>query len=315
MIRSIRHCRLLVVLAGILIVIVTPASRAQAPMDFMKPHETEKLADGLYAFRQGAYRSLFLVGEEGVIVTDPVNPRSASEFRQAIARVTDRPVKYVVYSHSHWDRIAGGRVFKDEGARFVAHQRCAENLRETPNPDVIMPDITYSETYSVRSGDKSLDLYYFGPSLDNCLSVMVARPAKMMMIVNLVNPPAASMPWNPTVPDYRLYNIVPFFRAVEDLARRDGIGTVVGGFISVGAGPTGKPVLLPATGPISVVSDQRMFWEKLLAAVKPEVEAGTPSRDIWKKIDLAEFSRYPRYSERGMAILTRRVASVYVIGQ
>jgi hypothetical protein len=288
---------------------------AQAPMDFMKPQETEKLAEGLFAFRNGAYRSIFLVSEQGVIVTDPGNPKVAADYRREIARITDRPVKYVVYSHSHWDRIAGGRIFKEEGARFVTHQRCAENLRETPHPDVIMPDITYSDRYAVSVGDQSLDLHYFGPSLDNCLSVMVARPAKMMMIVNLVNPPAASMPWNPTIPDYRLHNLVPFFRAAEDLAGRDGIDTLIGGFISVGIGPDRKPFLQPATGPIAVVTEQRILWEKVMAAVKTEVDAGTTSRDIVKKIDHTPFAQYPRYSERNMAILTRRVASLYVIGR
>jgi len=144
--------------AAVLSFLTSPVASGQAVPSFMKFQETERLADGLYAFRQGAYRSLFLVSDEGVIITDPVSTVFAKAFREEIAKVTNRPVRYVVYSHSHWDRIGGGRIFKDEGARFVAQERCAENLKETPNLNVVPPDITYAKTHKVKLGDKALDL-------------------------------------------------------------------------------------------------------------------------------------------------------------
>lgn len=288
---------------------------APTPPSFMSAQETEQLAAGTYAFRQGAYRSLFLIGENGVIVTDPVSPQYAAAMRAAIAKLTDAPVRFVVYSHSHWDRISGGRIFADEGASFIAQERCTQNLRETPNPLVIPPDITYRTEYQVRVGDKALDLHYLGPGLDNCLSVIVAQPAKIMMIVGLVNAPHADLPRNPTVPDYQLWNIVPFFRAAEQLARQDGIERLVGGFIAIGNGPDGQPLLQPSTGPIAAVGEQRLFWEQLIGAVKAQHDAGTPLRDVMQKLDLTSFRQYPRYSERRMEILVRRVGSLLTTGR
>ena len=84
---------------------------------------TVEIAENLYGFRFGPYRSLFMVTPEGVIATDPQSPEAAVEYRRAIAALTDLPVKYVVYSHAHWDHARGGQIFKDEGARFVAHER------------------------------------------------------------------------------------------------------------------------------------------------------------------------------------------------
>lgn len=288
---------------------------AQALPPSIQAQETERLADGTYAFRQGAYRSLFLVGDRGVIVTDPVNPTFAAAMRKEITRVTDQPVRYVVYSHSHWDRIAGGGIFRDEGARFVAQERCAQNLKETPNPLVVPPDITYKDHYRVKVGSQAMELHYFGPSLDTCLSVIVAQPAKLMMVVGLVNPPQASIPWNPTVPDYQLWNFLPFFRATEELAAREGIETLVGGYISIGTGADGKPFLQPSTGPIAALHGQREFWERLFGDVKAQLDAGVPPRAIIRKIDLASYQQYPRYSERSMEILVRRVASRYTTGR
>ena len=84
--------------------------------------ETEQLADGVYAFRYTFYRNVFIVGEDGVIATDPMNDKAARALRAAIAEVTDLPVRWVAYSHSHWDHSSGGQLFKDEGAQFVAQK-------------------------------------------------------------------------------------------------------------------------------------------------------------------------------------------------
>ncbi len=58
--------------------------------------ETENLGDGLYTFRWGPYRNIFLVTDEGVIATDPLGVEAASLYRDAIRAVTDKPVKYVI---------------------------------------------------------------------------------------------------------------------------------------------------------------------------------------------------------------------------
>jgi len=139
------------------------------------PTELEQLADDLYTFRYGPYRSLFMVTDEGVIATDPISPEAAVEYRAAIASVTDQPVKYIVYSHAHWDHARGGQIFQQEGATFIAQERCVQNIAESPNPDIINPDITFDTTYKVKLGGVSLDLYYFGPSHGTCLIVMIPQ--------------------------------------------------------------------------------------------------------------------------------------------
>jgi len=61
----------------------------------------------------GNHQALFVVTRDGVIATDPV---AYGRFRPAgrpyvaeIRKVTDKPIKYLVYSHHHYDHIAGGR--------------------------------------------------------------------------------------------------------------------------------------------------------------------------------------------------------------
>ncbi len=124
----------------------------------------EDFGDGLYAFHYGSARSIFMVTDDGVIVTDPLNIDAAKIYREEIAKITDQPVKYVVYSHLHWDSVAGGQIFKDEGAQFVAQERCAQNFQLNPNSAIVAPDITFSESYTLTLGGQSLELAYFVPA-------------------------------------------------------------------------------------------------------------------------------------------------------
>lgn len=53
--------------------------------------ETRRVADGVYAFRYGGYQSLFIVGKDGVIATDPSarnKPGAVPKFLAEIRKVT-----------------------------------------------------------------------------------------------------------------------------------------------------------------------------------------------------------------------------------
>ncbi len=279
------------------------------------PFELKQESDGLYTFQVGARRNLVLIGSEGVIITDPVNEETAKIYRDEIAKVTDKPIKYVVYSSSLWGRIRGGRVFKAEGAQIVAHEMCAQELKDTPHPDVVMPDITFTDKYNISVGDVSLDLVHLGANYGTCSPVMIAQPANMMFLVNIVNPPYAQVPWDPTIPNFHLHKLVPFFHAVEDYAAQNKIESVMGAYMSVERRGDGKPYLLPAAGPISVVAEQRLFWEKLFAAVEEQVDAGTNPLKMTEKIDMSQFADYYGYNEEKMKVIMQRVYYLFRIGR
>src|SRR5690606_32523288 len=129
-------------------------------------------------------RTLFVVTGDGVIVADPLNDAAAREMRRQIARLTDQPVRYVAYSHSHFDHAAGGQVFKDEGATFVAHEQCARNWQESTRDDIVPADVTFSDRYTIELGGKSVEMRYFGPAHDNCMAALLIRPANLLLTVD-----------------------------------------------------------------------------------------------------------------------------------
>jgi glyoxylase-like metal-dependent hydrolase (beta-lactamase superfamily II) len=301
---------------------VWQTSHAQFVPPGIDATELEQLADNLYAFRYGPYRSLFMVTDEGVIATDPISPQAAIEYRAAIASVTDQPVKYVVYSHAHWDHARGGQIFKDEGAKFIAQERCIDNLRESPNTDIVPPDITFADEYSVALGGVSLDLYYFGPSHGTCLIVMIPRPHKMIYTVDLVTPRPAGggyLPWDPQVADFQFYNAVEYLRSVEQLAEAENIDTVIGAHLVPlpGKSADGKAQFAPAptTGPVIQITERRIFWEELMAAVKAEMDSGTESFMVSGRLDPSPWQDVRGYNKRKFKQLIDRIAAYYAIGK
>ncbi len=314
------------VLAALALVIPTQAQESDAEKGedfvfeassnvFRAPTEVEPVADGLYTFRWGAARIMFMITDEGVIVTDPLNFRAAKSLREAIAKMTDQPVKYVVYSHSHKDRIAGGQIFKDEGAQFIAQEKCVENLKVTPYPGVVPPDITFSDHYTIELGGRTLELFYFGPSHDNCLITMWPRHASALYLVNLVQPPSGwSQPWEPMGSDFYFGNIVQYFKSIEDLVQREGIELAIGGWIAVGVDENGKKFLQPPHGPISALTESREFWELVMSTVKAEVDKGTFVTQVADEIDLTPFESLGRYHEEHFKMFIRRVATYYTTG-
>src|SRR3954469_19009177 len=153
--------------------LVAQCAFAQAPTAPAAPaaqrpvFETKKVegTDNVYVFRYQGHQSIFIVTPEGVIATDPIGlfrPQAVKTYIEEIQKVTKAPIKYVIYSHHHYDHIAGGKPFKDLGARFVAHKRAKEHLAELKYPDVVMPDETVGDKKVIKLGGTELELSFVG---------------------------------------------------------------------------------------------------------------------------------------------------------
>jgi glyoxylase-like metal-dependent hydrolase (beta-lactamase superfamily II) len=116
------------------------AQQAQRPQI-----ETTKVegTDNVYIFRNGNHQAMFVVTKDGVIATDPVaygRPNGGQQYVDEIRKVTQAPIKYLIYSHHHYDHIAGGKAFKDAGATIVAHRKVKDRLSPLKDPNTPMPD-------------------------------------------------------------------------------------------------------------------------------------------------------------------------------
>ena len=122
------------------------AQQAQRPQ-----METTKVdgTDNVYIFRNGNHQSMFIVTKDGVIATDPIaygRPTGGQDYIAEIKKVTDKPIKFLIYSHHHYDHIAGGKPFKDAGATFVSHWRTKTLIEQRSAPDIVVPDLVVTDS-------------------------------------------------------------------------------------------------------------------------------------------------------------------------
>ena len=116
--------------AALLATALSSPATAQAQRPQIETRKVEG-TDNVYIFRNGNHQSIFIVTKDGVIATDPVaygRPTGGQQYVDEIKKVTDKPIKYLIYSHHHFDHIAGGKAFKDAGATILAHQQAKARL-------------------------------------------------------------------------------------------------------------------------------------------------------------------------------------------
>lgn len=153
------------------------------------PYQLVEVSKNLYSFGDMNYFSMVLVTDEGVIIGDPVNTGHSEEMLQAIKEITDNPIKYVIYSHNHWDHSAGGQVFKNEGATILSHVDARDWIMENSNPDVLIPDEVWEGNQkNIVLGDKTLELHHFGESHGKGMTVFYLPDEKIIYIVDIVTP-------------------------------------------------------------------------------------------------------------------------------
>src|SRR4051812_28032964 len=140
----------------------SPQRQARPPFETTKVEGTENV----YIFRNGGAQSMFIVTNDGVIATDPISygkPTGGQTYLDEIKKVTNQPIKYLIYSHHHFDHIAGGKPFKEAGATITAHRRAQDRLEKIKAPHTPLPDETLDTSRTIELGGTTLELHYLGP--------------------------------------------------------------------------------------------------------------------------------------------------------
>jgi glyoxylase-like metal-dependent hydrolase (beta-lactamase superfamily II) len=160
-----------------------PPSVAQAT--FGPPQVTvEKMADGVYLLGGGPANSYMVEFRDFVAVFEaPENEARSLAVIETIAKLApDKPIRFVIVSHPHFDHIGGLRAYLHIGATFVAHMKNLAFLnRDVLNyePRTVAPDIVskwpptelsegynyeaVQENYVITDNQRILRVYYVQP--------------------------------------------------------------------------------------------------------------------------------------------------------
>ncbi len=259
-------------------------AQQQAPQAAPPPYATTKVegTDNVYIFRYGGHQSMFVVTPAGVIATDPIGERrpAAKAYIEEIQKITKAPIKYVIYSHSHFDHIAGGKPFKDLGAVFIAHRNAKKRIAELKPADVVVPDQVVDGKKVITLGGTTLELDYVGLNHSDSMLVMRLPKEKIIFTVDWI--PIKGIQFRGMADTY-----VPNIE--------DGLKKVIAmdweKLIPGHPGPGGVQ-----TGTKEDARNQLAYLQDLSAAVKKAVDDNKSYADAQKEIRLPKYESWPNYA-------------------
>jgi alkyl sulfatase BDS1-like metallo-beta-lactamase superfamily hydrolase len=97
---------------------------------YLKP-TTEKLTDGVWCI--GGYsiaNTTVIEAEDGLIVYDTGDTKEEAEhIREAIKKISKKPIKVIIYSHSHYAMGAGALVDNPKEVLIIGHPKLNETVK------------------------------------------------------------------------------------------------------------------------------------------------------------------------------------------
>ncbi|MDA0770198.1 MAG: MBL fold metallo-hydrolase [Chloroflexi bacterium] len=216
-----------------------PSSVFDPSVDLSNGYHVAEINDGIYWVTDGTYQMMFATTGVGVIVVD-APPSIGGNILNAISDVTSEPITHVIYTHSHADHIAGAGVLPTS-ATFISHQSVAETLTRNGADDTIkfppfglfigggpvpLPTLTFTGTYTLTVGDKTLELMEITPNHEEGNIVVFAPDQKVAMLVDVIFPG-----WSPFKSLALAKDVPGFIQAHDDLLALDW-DTLVGGHVT-----------------------------------------------------------------------------------
>ena len=171
--------------------------------------EVEKLANGVYYVKGGSHHSIAIDQRDHIVVVE--GPQNEARSLAVIAKVKEtipnKPIKYLVNTHVHFDHSGGLRTYVDEGATIVTHvlnkpyYEQAWAAPRTLNPDKLAQSRktatfeTFTDKHVLTDGKRTIEVHLIAGSGHNDGFAMVYLPAeKILAEVDAYAPPAGNAP-------------------------------------------------------------------------------------------------------------------------
>jgi glyoxylase-like metal-dependent hydrolase (beta-lactamase superfamily II) len=261
--------------------LVHSIAAAQGDLPDLKRRVIDHVAGDVYTFTNDLHVSIFMVTDDGVIASDPITPEGAAWLNDEIKQRFDKQVKYVIYSHDHYDHISGGSAF--EGAAIVAHENTREPISASEHP-IAAPNITFKDELVIELGGKRVELFYFGPGHSNSMIYMRFPEQGILFVVDTLE--MDSVPFR-TFPGDDIDGLLDSLTAMQAL---DFDILVAGHSVAEDHSPVGTRD--------NLVEYQR-YITSLKQRVSAELAAGKSADEIKGSIDMSEYSHLRMYDVWG----------------
>jgi cyclase len=248
--------------------------------------EIQQVSEGIYAYLQpdGSWwlnNTGFLASRDGVISVDATSTeRRTRAYLDAIATVTDRPVRTLVNTHHHGDHTHGNYLFG--GATVVGHERCREAILGTPAPppagvwtdvdwgplELAPPFLTYTDGVTLWSDDLRCEIRYVGTPAHTTNDSIVHIPERSVVF-------AGDLLFNGGTPFALMGSVSGWIEVLETVLR-----------------PLGARTLVPGHGPVcgpEVIDDVLAYLRFVQRTAREAKAEGLSPLQAARAVDLGVF--------------------------
>ena len=216
--------------------------KPNAPVDIQVPDnvrqasvkvETDKVADGVWFLTGGTHNSVLVeMNDHLVVIEGPQDDaRATAVIAEVKKTVPNKPIKYVVNSHHHFDHTGGLGAFIAEGATVITHEGNKAFFEQSfAAPRTVQPDKLaqsgkkavvegMKDKHVLSDGTRTVELYHIQGTMHDDGIIMAYLPKEKLLVEADVYTPAApnaAPPAQPSPLNVNLYDNIERLKLTVD---------------------------------------------------------------------------------------------------
>ncbi|MGH9555590.1 MAG: MBL fold metallo-hydrolase [Terriglobales bacterium] len=212
--------------------------------------KVQKVAGSVYMLTGSGGNIGVSVGEDGIVVVDDQYAPLAPKIQAALKGITDKPVRFILNTHWHFDHVGGNAAFSKLGT-IVAHENVRQRLESgghtrfgdvPPAVPEALPIITFNDQLVVHLNDEDIRAIHFPRSHTDGDIAIGFKPSGVLHMGDL------------------------FFNGMFPFIDVDSGGSVKGLIASIErvlALDPGEAKIIPGHGPLATRDDLKAYLEML----------------------------------------------------
>jgi cyclase len=257
--------------------------------DFSKVEvKVSKVAGSVYML-QGAGGNIGVsVGEDGVVIVDDDYAPLADKIKAALKGITDKPLRFIINTHYHFDHAGGNAALQQGSAAIIAHDNVRKRLQSggslgnggsvkmdsPPSPPQALPIITFDRDVTVHLNGEDIRALHFPSGHTDGDSVVFFPKSNVVHMGD----------------DFVTYGF-PFV----DLVGGGSVLGLINACESVVKQVPADVKVIPGHGPVSSVEDMKRYVTMLKetrAVVQKAMKAGKTLDQLKQEKVLAQWQKY-----------------------
>jgi cyclase len=158
-------------------------------------HPIIKIKDGISVIGDFGCNVAVLTGTDGILIIDTGHKNEADNLDSVIRTLINRPVRYVLNTHFHFDHLGGNNKFAADGAVIIAHNQTRDRMKKEwnvpeiagvkypiipPYPELALPVLGFDDSIKIYMNGENICGYHFPNAHSDCDVVWLLKESNVM---------------------------------------------------------------------------------------------------------------------------------------